>query len=381
MTGEAIVAGVGLHPFGRFDDKSYREIGETAARAALEDAGVSFKDVEAVFVGNVQAEMAKAANIAERIGLTGVPLVALENACASGGSALNFAARLVVAGAYDVVLALGVEKAARGFIPDCGYESWQIESGLGVNPAYFALAAAMRMSADGVTERQLARVSVKNHEHGVHNPNAMYRKRVSEEEVLGSRMVCDPLRLLMLCAPNEGAAAAVLMTPEAARRHGVTVPVLVRAAAIASRLPGQLFVPAASAAPADRVATSTGRAAASAYEEAGIGPGDVDVFEVQDTDSASELIAYEELGICDSGEAGELLDSGATEIGGERPVNPSGGLLSKGEPLGASAIGQVAELVTQLRGEAGARQVQGASVGLSHTIGAGGNCSVIILSR
>src|SRR5581483_2404814 len=165
------VAGVGLHPFGRFPGRSYRELGETAVRAALADAGVSFKDVQVAFVGNVLAEMAKGSNVLERVGLTGIPIVSVENACASGGSAFRLAAKMVQAGEYDVALALGVEKAPKGFIAACGYDRWQIETGLGANPIYFALGAQQLMTEYGITAEHLAQVSVKNHRHGVDNPN------------------------------------------------------------------------------------------------------------------------------------------------------------------------------------------------------------------
>jgi acetyl-CoA acetyltransferase len=381
VSGGAYVLGVGIHPFGRFPDLDYRALGEAALRDALDDAGVGFGDVQGVFIGNVFEGMAKASNVLERVGLTGVPAIAVENACASGGSAFALATRFVAAGAYDVLVALGVEKAPRGFIAESGYHTWQIETGLGVNPVYFALQAHRCMTEWGITVEQLADVSVKNHAAGALNPNAMYREAMTREEVLGSKMVCEPLRLYMLCAPNDGAAAAVIVSEVEARRRGSNRAVRVRASSLASRMPGQLFIPAASEMQWDGFRPSTAHAARLAYDEAGIGPADVDVFEVQDTDSASELVAYEDLGICEPGEAGALLDSGATALGGSRPVNPSGGLLSKGEPLGASALGQVHELVLQLRGEAGSRQVDGARVGLAHVVGAGGNCSVTILSR
>jgi acetyl-CoA acetyltransferase len=234
------------------------------------------------------------------------------------------------------------------------------------------------MRDSGVTVEHLARVSVKNHRHGVHNPYAMFRKEFSLEAVLGSPMVCDPLRLYMMCSPNEGAAAVVVTaTPPI----GATPRVRVAAAALRSHLPGNVLgehTPLSGLAVAD-VPSPTELAAHDAYEAAGLGPRDLDVVELQDTDSARELLSYEELGLCPAGAAGQWIAEGRTDMTGALPVNPSGGLLSKGEPLGASGLGQVVELVWQLRGEAGARQVPGARVALAHTVGRGANASVVIL--
>src|SRR5487761_488690 len=205
------VAGVGLHPFGRFEE-GYRAMGAHAAAEALQDAGIEPSDVELALVANVGAEMAKGQNVLDLVRRTGRPVINVESACGSSGSALHLGAKLIESGVHDVVLCVGVEKAPRGFIAASGYEPWQIETGLGVNPLYFALAAQELLEETDATVGDLADVSVKNHRHAVDNPNAMYRKEVTREEVLGSRMVCPPLTLLMLCAPNEGAAAAVLMS-------------------------------------------------------------------------------------------------------------------------------------------------------------------------
>lgn len=373
-----VVAGVGIHPFGRFAE-GYRELGAVAAQAALDDAGLDAADVDLVLVGNVMAEMAKGHNVMDRLARTGKPIINVEAACASSGSALYLGASLIESGAADAVLCIGVEKAPRGFIAASGYDEWQIETGLGVNPMYFALQAEELLATTDATVEDLADVSVKNHRHAVDNPNAMYRKEVTRQEVLDSRLVCPPLTLLMLCAPNEGAAAAVLMRRDEAERRGVADPVAIRAVSLASRAPGDWFVPAVSF-PTDRTSL-TARAAALAYEQAGIGPGDVDVVECQDTDAASELLAYRDLGLCAAGDEAKLLRSGVTTLGGATPVNPSGGLLSKGEPLGASGLGQLHELVSQVRGRCGRRQVPHARVGLGHVMGAGHNSSVVVVSR
>jgi acetyl-CoA acetyltransferase len=372
------IAGVGLHPFGRFR-LGVEELGRAAAIEALADAGVSYPDVDLTVVANVGEGMAKGQRIAERLGATGRPVLSVESACASGAAALLAGRDAIESGRAGIVLCLGVEKAPRGFIAGAGFEPWQEASGVGVTPIYFALQAQELLAATGGTVQDLAAVSVKNHGNGALNPNAMYRSPVTAEEVLRSKMVCPPLNLLMLCAPNEGAAAVVLMSAEQARRRGVAQPVAVRAVALATRSPGDWFIPAPSRLSEVR-SSPTLTAAAAAYQEAGLGPADLDLVECQDTDAASELIAYADLGLCAAGDEVKLLRGGDTQLGGRIPVNPSGGLLSKGEPLGASGLGQVHELVVQLRGQAGPRQVSGARIGLAHVMGAGHVSAVTILA-
>jgi len=376
---DVLIAGVGIHPFGRFGT-SYREIGAVAVRDALSDSGLGLGDLDMVLVANVGAEMAKGHNVLELVGRPGTPVFNVEAACASSAGTLTMAAGLVESGAADAVLCLGVEKAPKGFIANAGFESWQIESGLGVNPLYFALAAQELVETTDATLDDLADVSVKNHRHAVDNPNAMFRNEVTREEVLGSREVCPPLNLLMLCAPNEGAAAAVLVSREFARARGLDATVRLRSVAAVSRGPDDWFVPAVARQDA-LMSSLTARVAAQAYEKAGIGPEDLDVVECQDTDAGSELWAYRDLGLCKPGEEAALLRSGDTTIGGRIPVNPSGGLLSKGEPLGASGLGQVHEIVQQLRGRSGSRQVENARIGIGHVLGAGHNASVVVMSR
>src|SRR5437660_9081484 len=238
------------------------------------------------------------------------------------------------------------------------------------------------MRESEVTKDHLATVVVKNRANGVHNPEAMFQAEVTAQEVLASRLVCEPLHLWMLCSPNEGAAALVLRA--AGGGSGVDGGgVRVAAAALRSHLPGNVLSEATpmSGLVDDDVPAATTLAAQAAFEQAGLGPSDVDVVECQDTDAARELLSYEELGLCPGGDAAKLLEEGATRMGGRLPVNPSGGLLSKGEPLGASALGQLVELTRQLRGDAGPRQVEGARVALGHTVGRGANASVMILTR
>ena len=378
MTRAVEVAGIGIHPFGRFEDRTVTQLGVTAVREALHDAGEP--QFQAAFCGTAYAGVAAGHKVLGAIGRTGVPIVDVEAGCASGGAALMLAGGAIRAGQYDCALVFGIEKMPRGIIRSSFFEPWREEAGLAATPAYFALRAQRLMRESGVTKDQLAEVVVKNRAHGVDNPNAMFRSEVTAKQVLASRVVCEPLHLWMLCSPNEGAAAVVLRAaPGGGPRSGVTL----GAAALRSHLPGSVLsegTPLSGLAD-DDVAPPTTLAADAAYDEAGIGPDDVDVVECQDTDAARELLSYEELGICPKGDAGKWITEGVTRLDGRVPVNPSGGLLSKGEPLGASALGQVVELVTQLRGTSGSRQVLRARVALGHTVGRGANASVVIVRR
>ena len=375
------VAGVGIHPFGRFEGKTVTEMGVTAVRAALADAGVDRRGFQAAFCGTAYSGVAAGHRVLDAIGATGGPIVDVEAGCASGGAAVMMAAGAIAAGQYDTVLVFGMEKMPKGIIRSSFFAPWQEEAGMAATPAYFALRAQRLMRESGVTREHLAEVVVKNRANGVHNPDAMFRKEVTAEEVMASRLVCEPLHLWMLCSPNEGAAALVLRAARDGAAGGASV--RVAAAALRSHLPGNVLSEATpmSGLIDDDVPAATTLAARAAFEEAGLGPADLDVVEAQDTDAARELLSYEELGLCPTGDAAKLVEEGATRMGGRLPVNPSGGLLSKGEPLGASALGQLVELTRQLRGEAGPRQVEGARVALGHTVGRGANASVVILTR
>ena len=370
------IIGVGLHPFGRWGDKTAPEMGVDAVRAALVDAsfGPGERPFQAAFCGTAYGGVAAGHRVLGRLALTGTPIVDIEAGCASGGAALMLAAAAIRAGQYDTVLVFGIEKMAKGIIRSSFFEPWREAAGLAATPAYFALRAQRLMRESGVTKEHLARIVVKNRRNGVDNPDAMFRKEISIGEVFASRVVCEPLHLFMLCSPNEGAAAVVL-------RAG-TGGVQLRAAELRSHLPGSVLDEATPLSGIDDsdITAATSLAADAAYEAAGIAPGEVDVVECQDTDAARELLSYEQLRLCPTGGAGEWAERGHTERGGPLPVNPSGGLLSKGEPLGASALGQVVELTRQIRGVAGDRQVERAQVALAHTVGRGANASVIILS-
>jgi acetyl-CoA acetyltransferase len=378
---QVAITGVGMHPFGRFDRVSTTDMGVAAVRSALAEAGVGKGGFEAAFCGTAYGGVATGHKVLSRLGMTGMPIVDVEAGCASGGAAMMLAAAAIRAGQYDTVLVFGTEKMPKGIIRSSFFEPWQEEAGLAATPAFFGLRAQRLCANSGVTKEHLARVVVKNRRHGAANPDAMFRRETTVEEVLASRVVCEPLHLHMLCSPNEGAAAIVLRRsdlPSAADAG----PVMLGAAVLRSHLPGAVLSESTplSGLTDDSVPAPTTLAARDAFEEAGLGPGDLDVVECQDTDAARELLSYEELGLCEPGGSAALLDSGATGLGGRLPVNPSGGLLSKGEPLGASALGQVVELVRQLRSVCGPRQVAGARTALSHTVGRGANASVVILT-
>jgi acetyl-CoA acetyltransferase len=372
------VAGVGIHAFGRFPNKTVTDLGVHAVRAAVAEAGIGHAGVEAAFCGTAYGGVASGHKVLGRLGMAGMPIIDVEAGCASGAAALMLAASAIRSGQHQTVLAFGIEKMPKGIIRSSFFEPWQEQAGLTSTPAYFALRAQQLMFASGVTEEDLATVVVKNRRHGSANPDAMFRSEVTTEAVLESRVVCPPLRLWMLCSPNEGAAAVVLCRSDPGRTE-----VRLRSSVVLSHLAGPVLSESTplSGLCDDSIPSPTRRAAQVAYDEAGVGPGDLDLVECQDTDAARELLAYEELGLCEPGGSTAMIRDGSTALGGRLPVNVSGGLLSKGEPLGASALGQVVEVVRQLRNEAGARQVEGARVGLAHTIGRGANASVVILSR
>ena len=377
---EVCIIGVGIHRFGRFPDKTFIDLGAKATLEALKDAGVGWEKIQAAYCGSVYNGSGAGSNMLAEVGLSGIPIMGLEAACAAGGVALKTGYQAIAHGEYDMVLTVGFEKMPRGFIVSPRFQEWERQMGLGVNPIWMALAVQRHMAEYGTTVDQLAKVSVKSHRNGALNPSAMYQKALSYEEILNSPMVCDPLHLLMLCAPNEGAAAAILCSKDMAGQF-TNKPVTIAACELRSALhvsDRNLGVHYAGTVKKPSVIERVSQAA---YEAAGIGPQDLSLVELQDTDVGSEIIYSEELGLCKEGEGGRLIDEGATEINGRIPINVSGGLLSKGEPVGASALGQIHEIVLQLRGEAGPRQVNKAKTGLSHVYGGGGYSCVTILKR
>lgn len=391
---KVVIIGAGIHPFNRYPDKrglnpamSFQDIGRSAVDKALRHAGISFKEIGAAYCSTMIGPISAGHSILATFGLNGMPIVNIENACAGGGTCIRMAVDAIRGGRADVVLALGIDKMPQGFIKMDIWPSWMEKTGQNLTPFGFASRGRRHMELYGTTREQFARVIVKNRKQGVLNPNAMWRNAVTEEEVLNAPMVCDPLTSFMLCSPNEGAAALILTTESKAKQF-TTKPVYVAAAAIGTPIEGSIF--GGMALPQMHGITYTENpyeitsfVSKKAYEEAGMGPHDLDIVELQDTDAASEIIETELLGICEMGEAPRLIDEGKTAFGSsERPiVNISGGLTCKGEPVGASGLAMIAEIVYQLRGEAGPRQLEGARAGLGHTIGMGGNCSVVIVNK
>ena len=371
------LAGVGMYPFGRHGDLTATEMGATALQAALSEAGVHRGEFQATFCATAYGGVAAGHRVLSSLALTGGPIIDVEAGCASGGAALGLGAAAIQSGQYDTVLVLGIEKMPKGMIRSSFFPSWMETAGLAATPAYFALRAQRLMIEQGITPHDLADLVVKNRANGVLNSDAMFRSAVTREQVLASKLVCYPLHLWMLCSPNEGAAAVVLQRADLAPPGSVRL----LATSLRSHLPGSVLdesTPLAGLSDSEITPPST-LAAEDAYERAGLGPADLDLVECQDTDAARELLTWPELGLCQAGQQAQILAEGSFALGGRLPVNSSGGLLSKGEPLGASALGQIVELVHQLRGDAGHRQVEAARVGLAHTIGRGANASVTIL--
>ena len=369
------IAGVGLHPFGRFEGMTGTDMGVVAVRNALAEAGIGARDVQAAFCGTAYGGVAAGHRVLARRPEPASPSTTSRRAARRAVRPSSWRRHPSPPAGTTASLVFGIEKMPKGIIRSSFFAPWQEAAGLSPAPAYFALRAQRLLADTGLTTDHLAQVVVKNRRHGVANPDAMFQKAVTVDEVLASRMICPPLTLFMLCSPNEGAAAVVLSRDG----DGPTVAGI----SLRSHLPGNVLGEDSPLCGIDDAAVTppTTLAARDAFAEAGLGPGDVDVVECQDTDAARELLAWPELGLCPPGGQAAMLEDGAALIGGRLPINPSGGLLSKGEPLGASALGQVVELVRQLRGTAGARQVEGARVGLAHVIGRGANACVTVLVR
>lgn len=375
---DVYVLGVGMIKFGRYPAKDVSQMGAEAAVAALKDAGTNIGDIELLVCGNLfQASAMNAQKILQQIGQTGIPALNVSNACATGSTAFREAYIGVASGMYDATMAVGVEQMGKmgllGGGARSGGESVEGVLGSGLMPAVFGQAGVEHMRKHGTTAEHFAKVSVKNHKHSVHNPLSQYRVEVTLDDVMKARMVAYPNTLYMCCPTGDGAAAAVLMSEEKMRQF-TAKPIKVAASVLTSDpyTERDLTMP--------DVNTLTRNAAKQAYEKSGIGPEDLSLVELHDCFATAELLHYENLGLCAEGEAGRIIDEGRTEIGGDLPVNASGGLLSKGHPLGATGVANIHEVVTQLRGQAGPRQVEGAKVGLAHVIGLGSACTIHVLT-
>lgn len=368
------VVGVAMTPFAHHWETPLELLAGRAIRDALEDAGLGREAIESVYVGHMSQGEVAGQRVLRALGFPEVPVLNVENACASGGSALREAWIAIGAGVIDAALVVGLEKLAeKGLLR---LQNPSLEDRMGyIMPASYAIAGQAHMAAYGTTREQFAKIAVKNRNNGVCNEAAMFRKPCTLEDVLGSPAIADPITLLQCCAPASGAAAVVLTSAALAKRIGARGGVTVRASGLASKInrgtPEDLSIFA-----------PTARAARSAYEYSGIDPEDVDVVELHDAFSVGELLHYEGLALCPRGEGGRLVDEGATEIGGRIPVNPSGGLLARGHPVGATGVAQIVELTRQLREEAGPLQVASPRVALAQCqggTGAGAGAAVVTL--
>lgn len=377
---KAYVLGTGMIPFGKFPDRTLADIGWPSLREAVLESGVPTSSIDAIYCGSALGGMMSGQRVAKAIGLSGMPIVNVENACSSSSSAIAQACNAIAAGKYDTVAVVGVEKLTKfggGTLP-LENEDWEVTQGM-VMPALYAMRANRYMHEVGLTAKQLGEVSVKAHDHGALNPNAQIRKRVTIEEVMAARPVAGPFTLWHCCPTGDGSAALILASEKVAKKYK----------------PGAVHVAASEVTSGKytngyrdmTVAELTVRGSHEAYEMAGIAPDDIDVAEIHDAFTIAELMYYEAFGWAKKGEAYGLLSSGATSLGGKIPVNPSGGLLSRGHPVGATGAAQAVEIVRQLEGRAGRHQVEGAKVGLTHATGGGiagfdhGACSIHIFAK
>jgi acetyl-CoA acetyltransferase len=381
------VIGVGLTKFEWNPDRSVREMGEEAIWKAIKDANISPKDIQIAYCGTVgldqELPMMFGQVALEQAGIVGIPVTRLENVCGSGSNAFREAWLAIQSGLYDLAIAIGFEKMS---VPSRDYprsstkilKGNELEGSMGMfPPGMFALVANRHMYDYGTKREDLAMVSVKNRNHASMNPCAHFNKRITIEDVLTSRLICSPLRLLDCCPETDGFSVAILASEEVAKRYSSNSVYIAASVQVSGRYKN------------DRppfMSDITERAAGIAYEMSGIGPEDLDLAEVHDCFSIAEIVAYEDLGFCKRGEGGEFIRSGRTKLGGSLPVNVSGGLIGKGHPLGATGISQIVEIVEQLRGRCGDRQVKGAKVGLTHNAGGAafgelGNVFIHILKR
>lgn len=367
---DVAVIGIGQTKFGKLYEYGVRELAEEAILHAIKDSGVKPANIEIVYCGSMgmspDTPMMIGQIAAEQAGIKGVPITRVENACASGSNAFRDAWLAIQSGLYNVALVIGVEKMSTPtldyarFASRFGGGDAMMEGVMGFfPPGIFGMIARLRMEKYGTTRKQMALVAVKNHKHGSLNPKAHYRNIITVDEVLNSRPVSEPLNVLDCCPITDGAAAVVLTSKEYVKKFSGEPVWIVGSAQVS----GTYEITN------DMHPDTTKRAAKIAYEMAGIGPEDINVAEVHDCFSVAELGHYEDLGFCKEGEAGKLIEEGITAIGGKLPVNPSGGLLAKGHPIGATGVAQIVEIVQQLRGRCVERQVNGAKIGLTHNGG------------
>lgn len=379
---DVAIVGIGIHPFGRTPARSGLQQGAYASRLALKDAGIEWRDVQFAFGGSASSGSADA--LVNELGLTGIPFINVANGCATGGSSLISAYNAIKSGLYDVGLVAGFDKHERGaFNADpksLGIGQWYGEAGLMMTTQFFAMKIQKYMHDYGISKETLAKVAEKAFINGSKNPNAWRTQPVSTEEIATSMMVNDPLTKFMFCSPSEGGVALILARADKAHEYTDT-PVYLKAATLKSRRYGSFEVFAPSMA-LEQVPGPTVDAAQAAFEMAGVGPKDMDVLQLQDTEVGAEIMHMAENGFCEHGEQEALIQSGATHIGGDMPINTDGGCLANGEPIGASGLRQVYENVLQLRGAAGEHQVPNdPKLAYTHVYGAPGISAVTILQK
>ncbi|MCE7926990.1 MAG: thiolase family protein [Chloroflexi bacterium CFX7] len=396
---EVAIVGVSMIKFGRYPDRDFSQLAAQAGLDALKDAGAQMKDIQALYSGNLYATSGSGQRVLQQMGQTGIPVVNVANACATGSTALREAFFAVASGAYDMVMAVGSEQMGKqGLLGSRGDPATSLEGRVGsyMMPAVFGMAGMEHAREYGTQTEHFALASVKNHWHSTMNPLAQYQKESPLDEVMNARMIAYPNTLLMCCPTGDGAAAAVVCSMEKARQF-TTQPIKIAASVLTS----DPFVDRGLTLP--DINTLTRNAAKIAYEQSGIGPEDLSQVELHDCFATAELLHYENLGLCGDGEAGKHVASGAPWIGNKVPakyqedvepfadktykpkskavVNASGGLLSKGHPLGATGVANVAEIVWHLRGQAGDRQVENSTAGLAHVIGLCSACTIHILTK
>jgi acetyl-CoA acetyltransferase len=382
MSTDVAIIGIGIHPFGRTEGVSGLDQGVFAARQALKDVRLDWTDMQFAYGGSAAAGSAD--TMVNKLGLTGLQFINVANGCATGGSALQSAFMAIQSGMFDIGMAVGFDKHPRGaFTVDPekrGLGKWYGDIGMALTPQFFAMKIQRYMHDYGITEDALTKVAVKNYKNGALNPNAWRRNAFSYEEVAQSPMVCDPLRKYMFCSPAEGGVAMILCRADKAAEY-TRKPVFLDAVSVKTRNFGSFEVYTQGQA-LDRADSPTVMASKAAFEMAGIGPEDIDVAQLQDTESGAEIMHMAENGFCADGDQEKWLAEGRTEIDGRLPVNTDGGCLANGEPVGASGLRQVYEVALQLRGEAGERQVPNTPrTGYTHVYGAPGLSGVTILSR
>ena len=371
---EVVALGIGMTNFGRFPDTPYYKLGADAVLDALGDAGLKWEDIPIAYTANTNNGFCPGELVEAELGHTGIPVINVQNACAGGQTAMLMAYQAVASGAYDTALALGVEQMPKGAVIGMA-PTPEMLMGAESFVGKYAMKMQRAIYEHRYTLNQMAKVSVKNHKNASYNFRSQYKLKISVEDVHNSKVIAYPLTLYHCCPTSDGAAAVILCSQNVAREH-MTAPFIYIASVI---LRSQTFVRGD---PAD-THEITIRTANEAYEKSSIGPKDLNIVELHDNFSISELEHYEELGLCPEGEGGRLIDDGTTEIGGPIPVNTSGGLLGKGHPMAATGVAQLCEIVWQMRGQAGNRQVNNPKVGLAHCNGGdrGMACGIVIVKK